>query len=179
MYHYSVTQSLHNPKLLHPMFQGKRPWVASVGAVILMLAVVLVVYVPGWVDSLTYGDVEHTSLVMEIDDPEELNNQPDRYPKTWDVEQGFYEIQKSFQVSFRNCTLQELVYNQEYSDGLRQALEEAYGDSTAFVVTGCFTTGDKQVPEGLKPNTTYENYQWVLGVARGKMIAHGLELFSQ
>lgn len=70
------------------------------------------------------------------------------------------------------------MYDQEYSDSLRQELTAAYGDPHAFVVTGSFTTGSEKVPQGLEPNTTYDNYQWILDVS-WKILDHGQDLFSQ
>ena len=177
MYHYSVTQTLHNPKLLHPMFQGKKPWIASIGAVILVAAVALLIVLPGWVDSFSYGDVDNAALTVEIPNPEEWDSQPDHFPKTWDVELGFQAIFKDFQVRFRRCALEELAYHPEFSNSYRQELEQISGTSWSFVITGSFTTGDTQVPDGLEPNTTYTDYQWVLE-SSGKIAAQGLHLLS-
>lgn len=148
-YQPGIPTNVHNPKLLHPLFQAKKAWIAPAALVAVALVVCLLLVLPPWVNSLSY-----------------------------DVERAFEELENHFQVNFRHCTLLELVYDQEYSDSLRQELTAAYGDPHAFVVTGSFTTGSEKVPQGLEPNTTYDNYQWILDVS-WKILDHGQNLVSQ
>lgn len=177
-YQPGIPANVHNPKLLHPLFQAKKAWIAPAALVAVALVVCLLLVLPPWMNSLSYGDISLVETSAQFIDPERAESDPDIFPRTYDVERAFEELENHFQVNFRHCTLLELVYNQEYSDDLRQKLNAAYGDPHAFVVTGSFTTGSEKVPQGLEPNTTYDNYQWILDVS-WKILDHGQDLFSQ
>ncbi len=177
-YQPGISANVHNPKLLHPLFQAKKAWIDPAALVAVALVVCLLLVLPPWVNSQSYGDISLVETSAQFIDPEHAESDSEVFPRTYDVERDFGELEKLFQVNFRHCTLLELVYDQEYSDGLRQKLNAAYGDPLAFVVTGSFTTGSEKVPQGLEPNTTYDNYQWILDVS-WKILDHGQDLFSQ
>ena len=75
-------------------------------------------------------------------------------------------IASQFKREFRHCVLEELTYDKALSDQYQEELTERYRREThgtpVYLITGTVCTGEQNVPAGLKPNTTYEDYQWVV-----------------
>ena len=181
--------SIHNPKLLKPLFAAKKPWIIPAALLLVILIVLAVNFVPGWIDSLSYGNADQVTETIlpseEVLDPfaggvSAAKDLP--YPRLSEVEDAFAAIRGDFRTSFRNCTLHSLTYDKAFSDQHQPQLEARYGDVSndypeAFLVTGSLTTGEKDVPHGLESNTTYEGYQWVIGgEANPVILDHGLNL---
>ena len=135
-YQPGISANVHNPKLLHPLFQAKKAWIDPAALVAVALVVCLLLVLPPWVNSQSYGDISLVETSAQFIDPEHAESDSEVFPRTYD------------------------------------------GDPLAFVVTGSFTTGSEKVPQGLEPNTTYDNYQWILDVS-WKILDHGQDLFSQ
>lgn len=140
------------------------------GILVLVLALVLaLILVPPYLQSLGQGTVDHAQINILVDNPGQLDASQE-YPKTWQAEMAMDQVKNKFQVEFRHCDLKSLTYDKASSDQLRPELAEKYRDQLngedVFLITAAFTTGDKDVPAGLEPNTTYENYQWVIGNAK-------------
>lgn len=181
--------SIHNPKLLKPLFAAKKPWIIPAALLLVILIVLAVNFVPGWIDSLSYGNAEQVTETI-LPSEEEIDPNPGNgfvavevpYPDLYDVQGAFGTIRGDFRTSFRNCTLHSLTYDKAFSDQQQPQLEARYGDVSndypeAFLVTGSLTTGEKDVPDGLEPNTTYEGYQWIIGSEANPVILdHGLNL---
>lgn len=181
--------SIHNPKLLKPLFAAKKPWIIPAALLLVILIVLAVNFVPGWIDSLSYGNAEQVTETIlpseEVLDPfaggvSAAKDLP--YPRLSEVEDAFAAIRGDFRTAFRRCTLHSLTYDKAFSDQHQPQLEARYGDVSndypeAFLVTGSLTTGEKDVPHGLEPNTTYEGYQWIIGSEANPVILdHGLNL---
>lgn len=152
------------------LFSTRRVFVV-LGILVLVLALVLaLILVPPYLHSLGQGTVDNVQVNIVVDNPGELDASQE-YPKTWQAETAMELVKNEFQVDFRHCDLKELTYDKAYSDQLKPELAKLYKDQLygedVFLITATFTTGDKDVPQGLEPNTTYENYQWVIGDAKG------------
>lgn len=165
MYSPGTAGSLHNPKYLRPLFSAKRAKLVIPTLLAAVLVVCLLVFLPGYLDSLSYGDTENVQTHLLIENPEALD-QSDQFPKTHEVERGMSLIATHFQTEFRHCVLEELTYDKAFSDQYQEALTERYDQQThgalVYLITGTLRTGEKDVPAGLEPNTTYENYQWAV-----------------
>ena len=166
------------PGLLGPWFSARRKWLVPVAVVVTLALILGCAYLGGWAISRNYGYtgyVQRTILMEEESEPPADGNW--KYPRDFEVKMGMRQVEDTFEVDFRRCTLWQLTYDEDYSDSVQEALarryEEQYPGVSVFVITSTFTTGDKKVPEGLEPNTTYEDYPWVLGNATGN--AHVLE----
>lgn len=56
----------------------------------------LLLVLPPWVNSLSYGDVSQVETSAQFIDPERAENDPDIFPRTYDVERPFGELEKLF-----------------------------------------------------------------------------------
>lgn len=183
--------SIHNPKLLNPLFAAKKPWIIPAALLLAILIVLAVIFVPGWIDSLSYGNAEQVTETI-LPSEEEIDPNPGNgfvavevpYPDLYDVQGAFGTIRGDFRTSFRNCTLHSLTYDKALSDQYQKELNARYGAQIhggwpeCFLVTGSLTTGETEVPQGLEPNTTYDNYQWVIGHggSGSQVMAHGVHV---
>lgn len=154
---------------LKNLFSTRRVFLV-LGLLVLVLALVLaLILVPPYLQSLGQGTVDNVQMNILVDNPGQLDTSQE-YPKTWEVEIAMEQVKNKFQVEFRHCDLESLTYDKAYSDQLRPQLTELYKDQlygeNVFLITAAFTTGDKEAPQGLEPNTTYEDYQWVIGDAK-------------
>lgn len=166
------------------LFSTRRVFLV-LGILVLILALVFaVILVPPYLQSLGQGTVDNAQVNILVDNPAQLDASQE-YPKTWQAEMAMEQVKNKFQVEFRHCNLESLTYDKAYSDQLRPQLAELYKDQLygedVFLITASFTTGEKDVPSGLEPNTTYEDYQWVVGDAKNahtniSVIDHGFLL---
>ena len=183
--------SIHNPKLLKPLFAAKKPWIIPTALLLVILIVLAVNFVPGWIDSLSYGNADQVTETIlpseEVLDPfaggvSAAKDLP--YPRLSEVEDAFAAIRGDFRTAFRRCTLHSLTYDKALSDQYQKELNARYGAQIhggwpeCFLVTGSLTTGETEVPQGLEPNTTYDNYQWVIGHggSGSQVMAHGVHV---
>ena len=165
MYSPGIPAFIPNPKYLRPLFSAKRARIVLPALLGTALLVCMLVFLPGYIDSMSYGDTENVQTHLLIDDPEALDSS-EEFPRTWEVERGMTLIASQFKREFRHCVLEELTYDKALSDQYQEELTERYRREThgtpVYLITGTVCTGEQNVPAGLKPNTTYEDYQWVV-----------------
>lgn len=78
------------------------------------------------------------------------------------IRRAMSTVVRTFQKGYKGCTLLELVYDEE--DTIRQAMDwaEHYEVKRAIVLTSAFAVDETGGEGNLEPNSTYQNYQWVL-----------------
>lgn len=166
------------PTLLRPWYAAKRKWVAPLAVTLTLVLIVGGVFLAGTLDSLSYGNVENVRqnvMMEEVEEPAPGESRP--YPDSFDIRVGMQEVKGRFQTAMRRCTLLELTYDEDFSHACQEVLAQKYpNQGDAFVITAAFTTG-KQAPKGLEPNTTYEDYPWVLGNG-SRVIGFGYEVLE-
>lgn len=71
-------------------------------------------------------------------------------------------IADTFENDFPQCTLQEIVYDEEYSLALEEMNKEMFAIDNAVVFTSVFAVDDDYVSGPLNAGEVYEGYEWTL-----------------
>ena len=79
-----------------------------------------------------------------------------------EVDEAIQAVRKSFRENFRGCTLEEVDYDEAFSQAQAAEWAARYGAEEAVVLTSRFTTDRRGGDGSLEPDHTYENWQWVL-----------------
>ena len=83
-----------------------------------------------------------------------------KYFNNDDYDSAVEEVQIYFK-DFEGCTLAKIGYAGD--DAVKEeAKERNLANEQVMVLTTTFTTDDDVDHDGLKPNETYEDYQWIL-----------------
>ena len=83
-----------------------------------------------------------------------------KYFNNDDYDSAVEEVQIYFK-DFKGCTLSKIGYAGD--DAVKEeAKERNLANEQVMVLTTTFTTDDDIDHDGLKPNETYEDYQWIL-----------------
>ena len=114
---------------------------------ILILALVLSLILAG-----CGGDVRNVSREMdesEIYSPAEIDNAMDI-------------VVRFFAANYDGCTLTEIRYDEEVSAEAAPEWAEQYEAEEAIVLVSSFDVDGSGDSPALNPNSTYENYRWIL-----------------
>lgn len=71
-------------------------------------------------------------------------------------------VRKYFRKNFKGCKLIELNYNEEDSKEAFDEWAKQYNAEEAIILTSVFITNSKGGDGSLEPNSTYDNWQWIL-----------------
>ena len=155
------------PQKNGPFFLAKNPIFASkkgalvffslLGAVVAALILSQVIY-----GATPKGDTSQWNPYVFTQDEGGLSNTQ--------INEAMMLVKQEFKKEFVNCSLGWVIYDQEQSDAVSQKLKNRYSDQglagTPFVITSTFSTGKQGVPADLEPNRDYQDYQWILAVAK-------------
>lgn len=121
-------------------------------------------------------ETEPAPTPVRQEEPEMIVSISDMYTPT-ELYEATWTVSRYFATSLPGCVVTELEYNEEYSMTRRGALKEKYENPDVLVVRATFTTGE-QGEEGLTPNTTYTDVDFILTMAEDgrTWIVEGFEL---
>lgn len=71
-------------------------------------------------------------------------------------------ITDTFANDFPQCTLQEIEYDEDYSESLEEINKEMYAVDNAVVFTSTFVVDDDYESGPLNAGMVYEDYEWTL-----------------
>lgn len=98
------------------------------------------------------GDVRHVSREIgesEIYSPAEIDSAMD-------------VVVRFFADNYKGCTLKTLCYDEAVSAEAAPEWAEQYQAKKAIVLVSSFDVDGSGASPALNPNSTYENYQWIL-----------------
>lgn len=79
-----------------------------------------------------------------------------------DIESAMNVVVRFFAANYSGCTLTELCYDEEVSAKAASEWAEQYDAEEAIVLVSSFDVDGSGDSPALNPNSTYENYQWIL-----------------
>ena len=98
------------------------------------------------------GDVRHAERTR---DPSERYNQKE-------IDRAMDVVERFFRKEFAGCVLEELIYDNGFSEDRAPGWEKQYGEEEAIVILSVFSVDGSGGDGSLTPNSTYRNYQWIL-----------------
>lgn len=79
-----------------------------------------------------------------------------------DIESAFQTVKDYFRHAFDGCTLTKLYYpGDTYADTFHEWAEQYHADE-AIVILSSFDVDSSGGDGSLNPNSTYENWEWIL-----------------
>ena len=114
---------------------------------ILLLALVLSLILAGCGGNV--GNVSREMDESEIYSPAEIDNAMDI-------------VVRFFAANYDGCTLTEICYDEEVSAEAAAEWAAQYEAEEAIVLVSSFDVDGSGDSPALNPNSTYENYQWIL-----------------
>lgn len=106
-------------------------------------------------------DVNSTDTVIYDGDIEIVLGQSAKYTQD-QLMVAVGTIEASFGVYFPECQVNEIVYDEAFSDSMVQLNEEQFGISETVVFSSSFTVDEDYVSGPLNAGETYEGYTWTL-----------------
>lgn len=71
-------------------------------------------------------------------------------------------VVRDFKLNFQGCELTDLWYDEEFSSAQSADWAEQYGADEAIVLLSNFTVDGSGGDGSLNPNSTYEDWNWIL-----------------
>lgn len=143
-------------------------------AAMLALVFLVTVGIPGLISNVKAllpsdspaGKVHDVKLTLHTESRVELSIHTSSagFPDETAVRDGMELALQQFETTYQGCTLHSLAYDKDVSEQVQKELLERYklpGVQELYLITGSFTTGEEDIPQGLEPNTTYDDLQWV------------------
>lgn len=126
--------------------------IAIIFGIIVLLWLILAVAGIG-VYSIADGHTFSTAISMDEENPVYSEEE---------VNEAIAIVRKYFRKNFRGCELIELNYNEEDSKEAFDEWAKQYNAEEAIILTSVFITNSKGGDGSLEPNSTYDNWQWIL-----------------
>lgn len=79
-----------------------------------------------------------------------------------DIQSAMNVVVRFFRANYGGCTLTQLSYDEEVSVKAASEWAEQYGAEEAIVLLSSFEVDGSGESPALNPNSTYENYKWIL-----------------
>ena len=79
-----------------------------------------------------------------------------------EIEEAMEAAMDYFRKEFDGCTMTKISYDEERSRKAAMEWARQYGADEAIVLYSSFDVGASGVDGSLNPNSTYNNWQWVL-----------------
>lgn len=105
---------------------------------------------------------------------------PDRKPSEIysddDIDKAFQTVKDYFKKEFDGCTLTKLYYpGDDHADEFKEWAKQ-YDADEAIVISSSFDVDESGGDGSLNPNSTYDNWKWILVRSKGgnwKHVDHG------
>ena len=79
-----------------------------------------------------------------------------------EIESAMEVVENTFKKDYSGCQLIDLWYDETFSSTYAPEWAKQYEADEAIILLSTFHTADTWVSEGLEPDTTYPQWQWIL-----------------
>lgn len=120
---------------------------------LLMMVLLLALIFAGCGGNQSGGDVASVQI---------LDGNPSELYTDADLAAAYQEIKDVFRKEFAGCTLTKLYYPGDSAAGGFQEWAAQYDADEAIIILSSFTVDSSGGDGSLNPNSTYEDWQWIL-----------------